>query len=131
MASHPRRQHFSFTVIILLLTLHVNYLTLGSLLIHSNVTCRSKEYNLGATIRTISEKNTKLFVLQFIYFLLFILLSSSYCSVYSRCYATIVRRSVISDSFLGNSSINMFPWQRSRKQRGKRYVVYAVRAQEL
>jgi hypothetical protein len=42
-----------------------------------------------------------------------------YCSVYSRCYATIVRWTVISDPFLGNGSVNTFPLQRLRMQWGK------------
>jgi hypothetical protein len=51
---------------------------------------------------------------------------SKYCSVYSRCYATIVRWTVISETFLGNGSVNTLP-----RQRGKRGIVYAVRAKEM
>jgi hypothetical protein len=53
------------------------------------------------------------------------------CSVHSRCYATIVKWSVISDPFLGNGSVNMFPRRRLRMQWGKRGVVYAVRTEDL
>jgi hypothetical protein len=45
---------------------------------------------------------------------------NSYCSVYSCWYATIVRWTVISHLFLGNSSVNMFQWQQLRMQWGKR-----------
>lgn len=50
---------------------------------------------------------------------------SSYCSVYSRCYAT-----VMSDPFLGNGLVKTLPWQRLHMQRRKRCIVYAVRAEE-
>jgi hypothetical protein len=53
-----------------------------------------------------------------------------YCSVYSRCYATIVRLAFISDHFPGNGSVNTFPRQWLRMQRRKRGVAYAVRAKE-
>jgi hypothetical protein len=54
-----------------------------------------------------------------------------YCSVYSRCYAVIVRLTFISDPFLGNGSVNTFPRQWLRMQRKKRGVFYAVRAKVL
>jgi hypothetical protein len=53
------------------------------------------------------------------------LVMSKYYSAYSRCYATIVRWAVISDPFLGNGTVNTFPWQR-----GKWSVAYAVSAVE-
>jgi hypothetical protein len=51
-----------------------------------------------------------------------------YCSVYSCWYATIVTWAVTSNPFLGNGSVNTFPRERLRMQRGKRGVVYAIRA---
>jgi hypothetical protein len=45
--------------------------------------------------------------------------------------ATNVKWAVISDSFLGNNSVNTFPPQRLRMQRGKLGVVYAVPVEEL
>jgi hypothetical protein len=56
--------------------------------------------------------------------------TSQYYKVYRRCYATIVRSEVISDSFLGNGSVTPSPQQRLRMQRGIRGVVYVVRAEE-
>jgi hypothetical protein len=53
------------------------------------------------------------------------------CRVYSRCCATIVRWAVVLDPLLGNSSVNTFPLQRLRMQRGKRGVVYVIRSEEL
>jgi hypothetical protein len=38
---------------------------------------------------------------------------------------------VISDPFLGNGSANAFPRQRLSMQRGKRNIVYGVRAEKL
>jgi hypothetical protein len=54
-----------------------------------------------------------------------------FINVYSRCYATILRWSVISDPFPGNGSVNTFPQQRLHMQRWKRGVVYAVRDEEI
>jgi hypothetical protein len=51
--------------------------------------------------------------------------------MYSRCYVTIVRWAVIADPSLGNGLVNTFLLQRLRMQWGKRYVVYAVRAEKL
>jgi hypothetical protein len=51
--------------------------------------------------------------------LFYLWLLKKYCSVYSRCYATIVRWAVISEPFLGNGSVNTSPRQRLRIQRGK------------
>jgi hypothetical protein len=42
------------------------------------------------------------------------LYSSTYFSVYCRCYVTTVRWAVIPDPFLGNCSANTFPRQRER-----------------
>lgn len=53
-----------------------------------------------------------------------------YCSMCSRCYATIVRWAVLSEPFLDKGSLNTFPRQWLRIERGKRSVVYAVRAEE-
>jgi hypothetical protein len=59
------------------------------------------------------------------------LIMHRYCSAYSRFYAEIVRRAVISDPFLSNDTVNNFPRQRLRMQRGKRGIAYAVRAVEV
>jgi hypothetical protein len=62
--------------------------------------------------------------------LFYVWVFKKYCSVYSRCYATILRWAVISEMFLGNGSVNTSPWQRLRIQWGKRCAIYAVRAEE-
>jgi hypothetical protein len=46
--------------------------------------------------------------------------------MYSCCYVTIVRWAVISDPFLGNSSVNMFLQQQLHMQRRKEGVVMLV-----
>jgi hypothetical protein len=38
---------------------------------------------------------------------------------------------VISDPFLGNGSVNTFPWQWLHMQRGKQGVLYAVCTKQL
>jgi hypothetical protein len=48
----------------------------------------------------------------------------------SRCWATIMRSAIKSGLFLGNGSVNKFPQQWLRMQRGKR-IFYAVRAEAL
>jgi hypothetical protein len=58
-------------------------------------------------------------------------LKEGQCNVYSHCYATIVRRVVISHLFLGNGSVNTFPWQQLHMQQGRKDVVYAVRTESL
>jgi hypothetical protein len=42
-----------------------------------------------------------------------------YCSIYSHCYAMIVRQAVISDPLLGNGSVNTFPQQELHMQWGE------------